>query len=149
MDDETRTWIVLSIQSQGSRGVCGGIITIDTRRQRFAAKISSAEVIGGWRSQAGKVVVSGREVGMSCRRRGITGLECAVCDNARRESGNGSARTYSNASRNVTKARVSHGGSAQDGETLGRSEGLRVSLSCESCQCDEGEEKSRDEPKAK
>jgi hypothetical protein len=53
-----------------------------------------------------------------CRRR-ITGMECAVADDARRESGDGCARADSNIAGNLTGAGIGHGRSAQDGERLG------------------------------
>ena len=86
---------------------------------------------------------------MGLRRNRVAGMEGAGGDDARRESGNGGAGTYSDAAGNLTGAGIGHGGSAQDGEILSRSERLRVSVGCESRQRGEEEEKAPGEPKAK
>jgi len=78
------------------------------------------------------------------RRNRVAGMEGAGGDDARRESGNGGAGTYSDAAGNLTGAGIGHGGSAQDGEILSRSERLRVSVGCVNRQCGKGDEEARD-----
>jgi hypothetical protein len=86
---------------------------------------------------------------VSLGRYGVTGVERAVGDNAGSEAGYGSARADSDATRNLAGAGICNRGGAQDGEVLGRSEGLRVSLSGKSPQRGEDEEESSDGPKTK
>src|SRR5450432_3795699 len=116
---------------------------INAGRKDLAAEISPGQVIGGRRSQAGKGAVGDGEVGMSLCRRSVSRVESAVDDDAWRESRDGGARTDSDIAGNGTGAGIGHGRRAQNGEVLGLSEGLRLSLSCESRPCGEGEEKSR------
>ena len=92
---------------------------INAGRKRHAAEIIPAQVIGGRRSQAGKIGVSGGQVSMSLCRWIVTRMKCAVGDDAWRESGDGSARADSDATGNLTGAAIGHGRSAQNGEILG------------------------------
>lgn len=78
----------------------------------------------------------------------VPGVERAVGDDAGREAGDSSAGADSDAAGNLTRAPIGYGRSAQDGEILGRSEGLCVKLGCGNRQGSEGDEKSRDEPAA-
>ena len=86
-------------------------------------------------------------MGLCCY--GVTGVERAICDNAGPEAGDSSAGTDSYAAGNLAGAGIGHGGSAEDGEVLGRSEGLRVSLRRKSGQGSKGEEDPGDKPKTK
>jgi hypothetical protein len=147
LNNKTRIGIVLGIKSQGSRGVCGGIITIDAWRQCFAAQINSAQVIGGRGSEAGKFVVSGGELGVSLGRDRIAGMERSVRDDSGREPGDRRARAYSDASGNLTGSAIGDGGGSEDGKIFSRAEGLRPRLSCECSQRGEDEENSGAEPK--
>jgi hypothetical protein len=56
---------------------------------------------------------------MSLCRCSVTRMECAVGNDAWRESGDGSARTDSDVAGNLTGAAIGYGRSAQDGESLG------------------------------
>jgi hypothetical protein len=56
---------------------------------------------------------------MSLGRSSVTRVECAVGDDAWRESGDRSARADSDVARNLTCARIGDGGSTEDGEGLG------------------------------
>jgi hypothetical protein len=78
----------------------------------------------------------------------VTGVERAISDNAGSEAGDSSAGTDSDAAGNLAGAGIGHGGSAQDSEILGCSEGLGVKLDCGNRQGGEGDEKFRDEPAA-
>ena len=85
---------------------------------------------------------------MSLSRGFVTGVERAIGDNAGSEAGDSSAGTDSDAAGDLAGAGIGHGGSTQDGEILGRSEGLCVKLDYGYRQGSEGSEKSRDEPAA-
>jgi hypothetical protein len=107
----------------------------------LAAEIGSAQVVGRWERQRHKLGVSDSEISVSLRRDSVTRMECAVCDDAGRESRDGGAGTNADASGHLGWAAIGHGGSAEDGEFLGRAKGLRLSLSCQSRNgCNSGEE---------
>jgi hypothetical protein len=74
-------------------------------------------------------------------------MERAVANDARWETSNGGARTYTDAAGNLAGAAIGHSGSAQDGKLLGGSEGLRGCLSSENRQCNKGKQKSREKRK--
>ena len=112
----------------------------------MAAEISPAQVVGRRRKQVFEIIVGGGEISMSLGCGGIPGVELTIGYDAGRKSGDGSAGTDSNATRNLAGAAIGHGGGAQDGESLSRFEGLRVSLSYERRQRGEGEEDARHEP---
>jgi hypothetical protein len=114
----------------------------------LAAEISSAQIIVRRRSKAGKIVVGNGELSMSLRCYSVTGVKCAIGDDSGAKSGDGSARADSDATRNLTGPGIGDSGRAQDGELLGRSERLRISLSGESGQGSKGEN-SGDKPKTK
>jgi hypothetical protein len=84
---------------------------------------------------------------MSLGRGIVPWSEGAVGDEAGRESGDGRAGANSDAAGNMTGAAVGHSRGTQDSEILGRSQGLRLTLSCERRQGQKHEEKSRDKPK--
>jgi hypothetical protein len=121
---------------------------INARQESLAAKINSAKIVSGRRSQAGEVIIGSGEVGMSLRRRSVTRVECAIGDDTGPEAGDSSAGTDSDAAGNLAGSGIGHGGSTQDSEIFGRSEGLCVKWDCGNRQGGEGDEKVRDEPAA-
>ena len=61
-------------------------------------------------------------MGLCCGR--LTGVECAVGNNAWRESADGRARADSNAAGNLTRAAIGYGRHTQHGESLGWIRGI-------------------------
>jgi hypothetical protein len=132
LNDETCRRIILRIKSQSAGRVCRSVITINARQESLAAKINSAKIVSGRKSQAGEVIIGSGEVGMSLRRYGVTGVECTIGNDAGPEAGDSSAGTDSDAAGNLTGSGIGDSRSAQNSEIFGRSECLRLSLSCKS-----------------
>jgi hypothetical protein len=145
LNDETRRRIILGIKGEGSRGICRSVVAINAREKRLAAEIRSAQIIIGWRSKAGKVVVGHGEISVRLGRSRVPRMERAVGDDAGRESGDSRTRAYSDAPRNIASATVGHSGSTQNSEILGRSERLGVKFGCGNRQGGQDDERTWDE----
>lgn len=111
LNDEACVGITLCVEGQlAARGGCN-VKTINARGKSHAAEILVGQVIGRRGSQAGEVAVGGGEVGVSLGRGAVIGMECAVDDDAGRESGDSGAWADSDVAGDYAGARISDGSS--------------------------------------